>query len=114
MQNRTKKFRLHLNNDINQVSNFYNYKNWIPGLYHYSNEGEISWFDFANDIKYFCNFKTKINGISTKEYPTAAKRPKYSLLDKTKIKKTYNIKVPYYRESLEKCIFLNFPYNKEL
>ena len=81
-----------------------NYKNWIPGLYHYSNEGEISWFDFANDIKYFCNFKTKINGISTKEYPTAAKRPKYSLLDKTKIKKTYNIKVPYYRESLEKCI----------
>jgi len=81
-----------------------NYKNWIPGLYHYSNEGEISWFDFANDIKYFCNFKIKINGILTKEYPTAAKRPKYSLLDKTKIKKTYNIKVPYYRESLEKCI----------
>ena len=77
---------------------------WIPGLYHYSNEGKISWFDFANDIKYFSNFKTQINGISTKDYPTAAKRPKYSLLDKTKIKETYNIKVPFYRESLKKCI----------
>lgn len=77
---------------------------WIPGLYHYSNEGEISWFDFANDIKYFSKFKTQIDGISTKDYPTAAKRPKYSLLDKTKIKETYNIKVPFYRESLKKCI----------
>jgi dTDP-4-dehydrorhamnose reductase len=77
---------------------------WIPGLYHYSNEGKISWFDFANDIKYFSNFKTQIDGISTKDYPTAAKRPKYSLLDKTKIKETYNIKVPFYRDSLKKCI----------
>ena len=81
-----------------------NHKKWIPGLYHYSNEGEISWFDFANDIKYFSNFKTQINGIPTEEYPTAAKRPKYSLLDKTKIKETYNIKVPFYRNSVEKCI----------
>lgn len=81
-----------------------NYEKWIPGLYHYSNEGEISWFDFANDIKYFSNFKTQINGIPTEEYPTAAKRPKYSLLDKTKIKETYNIKVPFYRDSVEKCI----------
>ena len=81
-----------------------NHKKWIPGLYHYSNEGEISWFDFANDIKYFGNFKTQINGISTEEYPTAAKRPKYSLLDKTKIKETYNIKVPFYKDSIEKCI----------
>ena len=81
-----------------------NHEKWIPGLYHYSNEGEISWFDFANDIKYFSNFKTQINGIPTEEYPTAAKRPKYSLLNKTKIKKTYNIKVPFYRDSVEKCI----------
>ena len=81
-----------------------NHKKWIPGLYHYSNEGKISWFDFANDIKYFSNFKTQINGISTEEYPTTAKRPKYSLLDKTKIKETYNIKVPHYKDSLEKCL----------
>ena len=81
-----------------------NHNNWIAGVYHYSNEGKISWFDFANDIKYFGNFKTQNKGISTEEYPTAAKRSKYSLLDKTKIKETYNIKVPYYKDSLEKCI----------
>jgi dTDP-4-dehydrorhamnose reductase len=81
-----------------------NYNKWIPGLYHFSNDGEISWFDFANDIKCLSNYKTQIIGISTKEYPTAAKRPKYSLLDKTKIKKTYNIIVADYKESLEKCI----------
>jgi dTDP-4-dehydrorhamnose reductase len=79
-------------------------KKWIPGIYHYSNEGEISWFDFANDIKELGGFKTEINGIPTKEYPTPAKRPKYSLLDKTKIKETYHIEIPYYRDSLEKCI----------
>jgi dTDP-4-dehydrorhamnose reductase len=81
-----------------------NHNKWVPGLYHYSNEGEISWFDFANDIKYFNNFKTQIKGISTDEYPTAAKRPKYSLLDKTKIREIYNIKAPYYKDSLKKCI----------
>jgi dTDP-4-dehydrorhamnose reductase len=80
------------------------YKNWIPGLYHYSNEGEISWFEFANSIKEACGFRTKINGISTLEYSTPAKRPKYSLLDKSKIKETFNIEIPYYKESLEKCI----------
>jgi dTDP-4-dehydrorhamnose reductase len=81
-----------------------NHKKWNAGVYHYSNEGKISWFDFANDIKYFSNSKTQINGISTEEYPTVAKRPKYSMLDKTKIKETYNIKVPDYKDSLEKCI----------
>ena len=81
-----------------------NHKNWIPGLYHYSNEGEITWFDFANLIKEGFGFKTQINGISSKEYPTIAKRPKYSLLDKTKIKEIYNIKVSDYKESLKKCI----------
>ncbi len=81
-----------------------NYKKWTAGVYHYSNEGNISWFDFANDIKHFSNSKTQIIGISTEEYPTSAKRPKYSLLDKTKIKEIYNIKVPYYKNSLKKCI----------
>jgi dTDP-4-dehydrorhamnose reductase len=81
-----------------------NHKKWIAGLYHYSNEGEVSWFDFANDIKYLGNFKIQIKGIPTVEYPTDAKRPKYSLLDKTKIKETYNIKVPHYKDSLKKCI----------
>ena len=86
------------------ISIIINHNNWFPGLYHYSNEGEISWFDFANDIKYFNNFKTQIKGISSEEYTTDAKRPKYSLLDKTKIKETYNIKIPYYKDSLKKCL----------
>jgi len=81
-----------------------NHKDWVPGLYHYSNEGEVSWFDFANSIKKYCFFDTQINGITTLEYPTAAKRPKYSLMDKTKIKQTYNIEIPSYEESLIKCI----------
>jgi dTDP-4-dehydrorhamnose reductase len=81
-----------------------NFKNWFSGLYHYSNEGEITWFDFANEIKYLNNFTIQINGVSSEEYPVTAKRPKYSLLNKTKIKNIYNIKVPYYRDSLEKCI----------
>ena len=79
-------------------------ENWISGIYHYSNEGQVSWFDFANDIKNFNNFQTQIKGIPTDEYPTAAKRPKYSLLDKAKIKETYNIKIPHYRDSLKKCL----------
>jgi len=74
------------------------------GLFHYSNEGEISWFEFARSIKEFYNLNCEIIGVSSKEFKTIAKRPKYSLLDKTKIKETYNIKVPDYKDSLKKCI----------
>ena len=81
-----------------------NYKAWIPGLYHYSNEGEVSWFDFAKSIKKYFGFSTALFPILTDEYPTPAKRPSYSLLDKSKIKTTFNIKVPSYESSLGKCI----------
>lgn len=81
-----------------------NFKDWIAGLYHYSNEGEISWFDFAKSIKHFFGYNTKIHGISTINYPTPAKRPKYSLLNKSKIKSTFNIYIPDYVSSLKKCI----------
>ena len=81
-----------------------NYKDWIPGLYHYSNDGEVSWFDFAKSIKKYSGFSTILNPILTEEYPTPAKRPHYSLLDKSKIKTTFDINVPNYKISLEKCI----------
>jgi len=81
-----------------------NYKNWIPGLYNYSNEGATSWFEFANLIKEYYGFNTQINRILTENYPNAAKRPKYSLLDKSKIKETFNIEIPHYKESLIKCL----------
>ncbi len=80
------------------------YKDWIPGLYHYSNEGRASWYDFALDIKKTFGFKTNLEGVSSDHYPTLAKRPKFSLLDKSKIKKTFNIIVPNYEESLKNCI----------
>ena len=86
------------------IINIINYKDWIPGLYHYSNDGEVSWFDFAKSIKKYYGFNTVLNPILTQEYPTSAKRPHYSLLDKSKIKSTFNINVPSYENSLEKCI----------
>src|SRR5690606_36947984 len=58
---------------------------WIGGIYHYSNKGEISWYDFAEEIKKIKGYSTKINPIPTSSYPTPAKRPKFSLLDKSKI-----------------------------
>lgn len=76
--------------------------NWIPGIYNYSNEGEISWYDFALSIKELGGYNCVIGGISSLSYPTPAKRPEFSLLDKQKIKKTYHVDVPEYKESLKK------------
>ena len=67
-------------------------------------KAKISWFDLANDIKVIYGFNTIINPVTTEEYPTKAKRPKYSLLDKTKIKNTFNITLIPYKDSLKKCI----------
>ncbi|MFH6963233.1 dTDP-4-dehydrorhamnose reductase [Flavobacterium plurextorum] len=75
---------------------------WIPGIYNYSNEGEISWYEFALSIKELGNYNCKVEGIPSSSYTTIAKRPKFSLLDKKKIKSVYNLEVPYYKESLKK------------
>lgn len=77
---------------------------WTPGIYHYSNEGEISWYDFAEAIKEIKDLDCKINPIPTSQYPTAATRPKYSLLDKTKIKSTFDIEVPFWKDSLKEML----------
>src|SRR5690606_34541323 len=68
---------------------------WKPGIYHFSNEGKISWYDFAKAIKEIKGLDCKINAIPTTAYPTPAKRPKFSLLDKGKIKETYAVHVPF-------------------
>jgi len=78
------------------------YNEWIPGIYNYSNEGEISWYEFALAIKEFGGYDCNIGGIPSAAYPTPAKRPEFSLLDKKKIKSTYNLDIPNYKESLEK------------
>jgi dTDP-4-dehydrorhamnose reductase len=75
---------------------------WIPGVYNYSNEGEISWYEFALSIKEFGGYNCKVGGIPSASYPTPAKRPSFSLLNKEKIKAIYNLNIPNYKESLEK------------
>ena len=75
-------------------------------VYHYSNEGVSSWYDFAISIMQLGGFNCKVNPIYTKDYPTLAKRPKYSVLNKTKIKKDFKIEIPYWKDSLKNCINL--------
>lgn len=71
------------------------------GIYHFSNEGQISWYDFAVAIRDLYALDCKINPIPTEKYPTPAARPKFSLLDKTKIKTTFDVEVPEWKESLK-------------
>lgn len=73
-------------------------------LYHYSNEGVASWYDFAIAIMELGNVNCKVNPIQTKDYPTLAKRPQYSVLNKSKIKTDFKIEIPYWRDSLKDCI----------
>jgi dTDP-4-dehydrorhamnose reductase len=74
------------------------------GIYHYSNEGIASWYDFSKAIFDLAGTGVKVIPIPTSEYSTKATRPPYSVMDKTKIKKTFGIEVPYWRESLQVCI----------
>lgn len=80
---------------------------WIAGIYHFSNEGACSWYDFTKAIHRICGIKNcQVSPITTEDYPTAATRPSYSILDKSKIKATFGIVIPHWEESLEKCIYL--------
>mgnify|MGYP000572001797 CR=1 FL=1 len=74
------------------------------GLYHYSNEGIASWYDFAVEIMQISGIDCKVYPIETKEYPTPAPRPAYSVLNKAKIKKDFQLEIPHWKESLKKCI----------
>ena len=74
------------------------------GIYHYSNEGVASWYDFTKAIFDLSKTGTKVLPIRTSEYPTKATRPAYSVMDKTKIKRTFGIEIPYWRDSLAICI----------
>jgi len=77
---------------------------WVPGIYNYSNEGVISWFEFAEEIKDIINSPCEVKPIPTSGYPTPAKRPAYSVLDKTKIQETLGIQLKDWKESLAICI----------
>lgn len=76
-----------------------------PGIYHFSNEGVTSWYDFTKSIHRIAGINTcHVMPLHTAEYPTPASRPAYSVLDKTKIKEAYSINIPHWEESLAKCI----------
>tara|TARA_B110000211_G_C13955007_1_gene497898 strand:+ start:120 stop:1013 length:894 start_codon:yes stop_codon:yes gene_type:complete len=73
-------------------------------VYHYSNEGVCSWYDFAKTVFELSNIDCRVSPIETKDYPTAAQRPHYSLLNKAKIKHDFELEIPYWKDSLQKCI----------
>ena len=80
-------------------------KGIVPGIYHFSNEGVISWYDFTKAIHRLAGIPTcPVKPLHTAEYPTPAARPHYSVLDKTKIKDTYGIEIPYWEDSLRECV----------
>ncbi|HIM75053.1 MAG TPA: dTDP-4-dehydrorhamnose reductase [Campylobacterales bacterium] len=81
-----------------------NIKNEQLEIYNYSNEGVLSWYDFSKEIMRMAKIECEINPIETKDYPTPAKRPHYSLLNKSKIKKEFNLTIPYWKDSLTECI----------
>ncbi len=79
-------------------------KNKTVEIYHYSNEGVLSWYDFAKEIMRMAKIECEINPIETKEYPTPTTRPHFSLLNKAKIKKEFNLSIPYWKDSLDMCL----------
>jgi dTDP-4-dehydrorhamnose reductase len=79
-------------------------REFVPGVFNYSNEGVCSWYDLAVEVCRLINCKGNVIPIETHEYPTPAKRPVYSVLNKSRIKEVYGVEVPYWRDSLEKCI----------
>ena len=79
-------------------------KNEKVEIYNYSNEGVLSWYDFAKEIMRMAKLECKITPIETKEYPTPATRPHYSLLNKSKIKEDFKLSIPYWKDSLDACL----------
>ncbi len=79
-------------------------QNEKPEIYHYSNEGVASWYDFAKEIMKLSQLDCNIKPIESKDFPTLAPRPYYSVLNKQKIKEKFHIKIPYWKDSLERCI----------
>lgn len=77
---------------------------FVPGIYHYSNEGVCSWYDFTVKILQIAGIDCRIRPIETKDYPTKAVRPPYSVLNKSKIKETYKIVIPHWETSLRICM----------
>ena len=81
----------------------------IGNIFNYSNSGNVNWYEFAIAIKELTNSKCIVNPIPTSQYPTPAKRPQYSVLDTSKIQQTFNVAVPAWKDSLQKCLAMLHP-----
>ena len=79
-------------------------RNFKTGVYHFSNEGVASWYDFAKSIFEISGMNCKVLPVLSDEFSTPAKRPHFSVLNKSKIKSTFNLEIPYWKESLEICL----------
>jgi len=77
---------------------------FVSGIYHYTNQGVCSWYDFAQEIQHMAHTNCKIIAIGSKDYPTVAPRPHYSVLNKSKIKHIFEVEIPYWKKSLKHCI----------
>ena len=99
-ENKLRIFQNHTSKNIAIIN-----KGIVPGVYHFSNEGVCSWYDFTVAIHRLAGITScKVKPLHTAEYPTRANRPAYSVLDKTKIKTTFDIEIPHWEESLKQCI----------
>lgn len=79
---------------------------WVAGIYHFTDEGAASWYDFAKAILRIAGKKTRVVPIPTEDYPTLAQRPAYSILDRSRIKATYGVEIPHWEDSLADCVKL--------
>jgi dTDP-4-dehydrorhamnose reductase len=96
-----------------EIIRFSESNKFMPGTYNYSNEGVCSWFDFATEIMLLSSRNCHVKPIRTSEYPLPAKRPEYSVLDKSKIKRTFGIEIPHWKDSLSTAL-ANLEKNKEI
>lgn len=78
--------------------------NWVPGIYHFSNDGVITWFEFAEAIREMIGSNCTVQPLTTEQYPTPAKRPAYSVMDKTKIQQAFGLALQPWRQSLQRCV----------
>lgn len=77
---------------------------WVPGIFHYSNEGVCSWYDFAKEIFHMAGIRCQVEPVESKDYPTPTRRPSYSVLNKGRIKAVYGLRIPHWKDSLKDCI----------
>src|SRR4030042_2733448 len=89
---------------IMKMTEYLNHNDLIRGIFHYSNEGVCSWYDFAKEIIEFAGYSCNVLPITTDQYPLPACRPNYTVLDKSKIKNTLNISIPHWKDSLAECL----------